>query len=362
MEKDLTKTFKQLVSSNRIIFSHDDEYSEFITNVDAVIMCVGTPHLKFKSHFEYLEPLLNKYKDLILNSKILIIRSTVEVGTTSKIKLFFREKFNVELRIAMCPERTLEGDALNELSTLPQIIGSQDSSSFHLAKKVFSLITKNIVRVNTHEGAEFIKLMSNAWRDYSFAFSNLISINAVKWNLNINHLIEAANTDYPRPKIHKPGPVGGPCLTKDPSIFIKSFHFEKSLLSRTRKINRNYVEIMFEKICEEQRINPLDSHKFLLGGKSFKGHPHTSDYRDSPTIDLQKYIEKKTNFTCQIFEPTLGNSKLCSQNGLLIGDLLDQSDFFIIMNNHEFFKSKYFTQLMRIRKYHSKLVWNFADY
>ena len=63
-----------------------------------------------------------------MKKTIIILRSTVKIGTTRKIEKIFRLKKNI-VNFAFCPERTIEGDALNELKYLPQIIGCENKSA-----------------------------------------------------------------------------------------------------------------------------------------------------------------------------------------------------------------------------------------
>ena len=75
----------------------------------------------------------------------------------------------------MCPERTLEGNAIEELSRIPQIIGSDSINTSSRCSKLFNKITNQINIVSSWETAEIIKLSDNTFRDVSFAFGNEIS-------------------------------------------------------------------------------------------------------------------------------------------------------------------------------------------
>ena len=122
--------------------------------------------------------------------------------------------------MSFAPERTAEGNALKELRSLPQIIGGIDKDSVDATAAIFRDITPIIVKVESLEAAEMVKLMNNSFRDYVFAFSNHISQIASKYNINVFDVINATNKNYPRNPIPLPSPgVGGPCLTKDPYIF-----------------------------------------------------------------------------------------------------------------------------------------------
>ena len=70
------------------------------------------------------------------------------------------------------------------------------------------------------EAAEMVKLVNNTYRDVTFAFANEMALIAEQMGLSAAELIGAANPDYPRASVPRPGFVGGPCLEKDALILI----------------------------------------------------------------------------------------------------------------------------------------------
>ena len=73
--------------------------------------------------------------------------------------------------VAFCPERIAEGHALEELHTLPQIIGADDPIAGDRAEALFRRLTDKTVRTTTKE-AELAKLFTNTWRYMKFAVAN----------------------------------------------------------------------------------------------------------------------------------------------------------------------------------------------
>ena len=58
-------------------------------------------------------------------------------------------KFGKDLFIAFCPERTIEGKAIEESKKLPQIVGSYCKKSSELAKRIFSEYNYTLLRLAT---------------------------------------------------------------------------------------------------------------------------------------------------------------------------------------------------------------------
>jgi len=101
---------------------------------------------------------------------LVVLRSTVSIGTTRSIVLPEIRRHRDRFGLAFCPERTIEGKAIPEMRSLPQIIGGLDDQSVERAERLFRLITPKIVRVSSLEAAEMIKLINNTYRDLTFAF------------------------------------------------------------------------------------------------------------------------------------------------------------------------------------------------
>ena len=173
-----------------------------------------------------------------------MIRSTVPVGTTRnfiipKLNNLSKLKAGKDFYVSFVPERVVEGNALRELRSLPQIVGGLTSACLNRASKFWSTITPTIIRTSSLEASELVKLANNSFRDLSFAFANELAFVAGKFNLNAFDLIKAANNGYPRNKIPSPSPgVGGYCLTKDPILFSSSISRKKNdvMLSKVGRV------------------------------------------------------------------------------------------------------------------------------
>lgn len=95
--------------------------------------------------------------------------------------------------LAFCPERTLEGRALQELRSLPQVVGGIDANSTFRASQMFSFLTPSVVRVNDPETAELVKLVNNTQRDYLFAFANEVAAVCDQLGLDAAEVIASGN-------------------------------------------------------------------------------------------------------------------------------------------------------------------------
>src|SRR5512141_2033074 len=99
---------------------------ELIRRAETVVVVIGTPVDEFLGpSMRVFERTVDQIAPILRDGALVILRSTVYPGTTEFVIQALRERGrNVD--VAFCPERIAEGHALEELRTLPQIIGADD--------------------------------------------------------------------------------------------------------------------------------------------------------------------------------------------------------------------------------------------
>ncbi len=268
---------------------------------DAFIITVGTPlksvdgHKQEEPNYDYIKSALEvTLKDIYDGSQLIILRSTVSVGTTRNIVLPFLAQLcgkpENEVLVAMCPERTIEGKAIDELSNLPQIISGNNQRSIEISQKLFRHLTPCIVEAKSLEEAELIKLYCNTFRDMTFALGNVFCMAAQEFNVDGLSVISNANYGYARSNIAKPGFVAGPCLEKDAYILINNMPEcdSRKFILAARKFNESLENIVVRWV-QKKVGEPSENTVIALSGMAFKGQPETSDLRGSSSV----YIAEK---------------------------------------------------------------------
>lgn len=304
-EPGLDEILLQAISEKRLIFC-SDIHSVFF---DSIFICIGTTF--YSKNPESMSNIVNLSMRLAQNltkNGFLFIRSTVRIGTTTKILNELKSMNRSDIKVLFAPERTIEGNAIKELDLLPQILAASNDASFNSAKDFLKILEFNVIKAQNYEAAEFAKLISNAWRDSIFAISNEIAILGEFLNLDSIEILNLVNDRYPRAKIPNPGPVGGPCLTKDTHILFESFPEEihkQSLILSARLSNERLFLNASRKIDEilESRKN-LNQVLFL--GLAFKSHPKTNDIRNGfSTFLIDGIISKFANIKVKVWDPSL---------------------------------------------------------
>jgi nucleotide sugar dehydrogenase len=257
------------------------------------IITVGTPlGADGRARLDMIENATREVSASLRDDDLVILRSTVKLGSTRKVAKRILDESGKSYDLAFCPERTMEGRALEELRSLPQIVGGVTISANIRASQLFQFLTPTVVRVDTVETAEMIKLVDNSQRDVAFAFANEIARACEPLGISAMEVISAGKLGYPRTNLPIPGPVGGPCLSKDPYILAESleaYGLKPEITLAARMINeRQPIEAASRlKAYADEKGFPK-SPVVALMGLAFKGRPETSDLRGTtarPILD-----------------------------------------------------------------------------
>ena len=343
-EKNFEKELQRNIKSKRLLFLNK------IKNLQSqiYIICLGTDikNNRLISNKNLIKTASSLGK-LIKKNDLVILRGTVQVGTSRNIFIKILEKYSQlkcgeDFYFSYLPERIIEGNALYELENVPQLVSGFSKKCKQHSLEFCSKVFKSTIELDSLEEGEIIKLASNAYRDLNFAFSNDIARISSYYGLSGSNLIRNANLGYPRNFIAKPSMgVGGFCLPKDPYLFSKLIGNNKrgySLAKNSRLINENSIEEVFKKIKEfqKQKIKKKKLKVFIFG-ITFKGMPETIDIRNSPSLDLAAKLIKnncKINFYDVMYHKlkkiNFKHSKILTNNS----KLMNKADVIVIANFH----------------------------
>lgn len=310
---------------------------------DIFIIAVGTPVDKNgKIIYSYLESAGENIGKKIKSGSLIICRSTVPLSTTRNVLIPSLEKHSglkagKDFHVSFAPERTVEGNALKELRSLPQIIGGLTRQCTKLTAKVFEIINPTIIQVESLEAAELVKLVNNTFRDTVFSFANDISLLCEEHNISAFDVIKAANEGYPRNPIPLPSPgVGGICLVKDPFLFESSKKTDRvSFGSISRRINEKMPHYVFQKLLQFEEKKKIKIKSAMVAGLAFKGLPETSDTRFSPAVELAVYL-KEHGIKLYGYDAVVSaeDTKALGLIPCSLEEGLKEVDALFVMNNH----------------------------
>jgi UDP-N-acetyl-D-mannosaminuronic acid dehydrogenase len=190
--------------------------------------------------------------------------------------------------VCFCPERIAEGNALDELRTLPQIVAARNPRVVERAAALFHYLTPEIVELLPEE-AELAKLFTNTWRYIKFAIANQLYMIANDSGVDFERVRHAITHDYPRAAdLPGPGFSAGPCLFKD-TMQIAAFSENSFTLGHASvMINEGLPLYMVGRL--QQRFD-LSTMTVGILGMAFKGN--SDDRRESLSYKLKRLLKMK---------------------------------------------------------------------
>ncbi|KKQ01656.1 MAG: UDP-glucose/GDP-mannose dehydrogenase [Candidatus Roizmanbacteria bacterium GW2011_GWA2_36_23] len=307
-----------------------------IRESDIVILTLGTPvDENMNPVLDQINQALDSIIPFLKPNTLIILRSTVSPRTTIYVKntIETKTKFRTgkDIFLAYCPERIAEGNAINEIKEIPQIIGGIDKISSKKARDFFhSLGIKYLL--SDAVSAELAKLFTNMYRYISFAIANEFMVIAESFNRNIHEIIKLVNDGYKRGGLVLPGLTAGPCLFKDGFFLVNENPF-LDLIVASWKINEALPLFILKKIRE--RIN-LKNKKIAILGLSFK--PEIDDIRESLSFKIRKALIREYSQVIlhDPFVKNYNNQKI----EINLKQALKGVDVIIVATRHKYYEKK----------------------
>lgn len=366
MEKGLAPRLQQQVAAGQLTASTDWPDPADVT---VYIVTVGTPlNAEGVVNLDAIKAVSRTISARLKPNDLIVLRSTVKVGVTRKAVMPELQERGIAFDVAFCPERTVEGRALEELRSLPQIVGASSPEATMRAAQLFSILTPTVIRVADLETAEMIKLVNNTQRDLLFAFANEIALICDDLGVSAREVILSGNMGYARAMMPLPGPVGGPCLSKDPYILAESTSAPEKL-AQISLLSRRRNESLPREVVEKLRKAKGDARvaRIVVFGLAFKGRPETSDLRG--TLAVQLIDDVRAVFPgAEIvgYDPAVPEADVL---GLGIGyaptveEAAQQADLVIFQNNNSHFQSLDFWSMSQLMAPNALIydMWNQFD-
>jgi UDP-N-acetyl-D-mannosaminuronic acid dehydrogenase len=343
LEDKLTRVMKRGVFRPASSIDPGTQSTVFIITVGTPLSADGLVQL------QYIERASHEVATVLKDGDLVILRSTVKVGTARNIVKPILAATGKRFQIAVCPERTLEGQALLELNNLPQIIGADNSETSHRCAQLFGILTPTTVTVSSLEAAEVVKLIDNTYRDVSFGFANEVAALCSRLGVSASEVISAGKLGYPRTNVAMPGPVGGPCLEKDPHILAQSAQelgVEMRITKAARAINEfqpaSSIELISAHVANMAAFS--SQPKIALLGLAFKGVPATDDLRGTMALPILKELQARFSEANIVgYDAVVAPVDAARYFGIPIMAKLDDAvrgaDIVVIANNHAGFRN-----------------------
>ena len=296
-----------------------------IAAADALVVTIGTPIDEFQNPgWDAVTGCVDELLPYMRDTKLLILRSTVAPGTTDRVQqLLTRRGFKTA--VAFCPERVVQGQAIDEIQRMPQIISGTTPEAEQQAAAIFSRIATSVVPLKPIE-AEFAKLFCNAYRYIQFAASNQFYMMAQAAGCDYSRIVAGIKQEYPRMSaLPGAGFAAGPCLLKDTLQLAAISNHQFGLGYAAINVNEGLPAYVVE---DMRRRFPLAGMTVGILGMAFKSG--SDDIRSSLSYKLKKLLRLSAREVLTT-DPFVTNDP----NLRPLAEVIAQSDLLVIAAPHD---------------------------
>jgi UDP-N-acetyl-D-mannosaminuronic acid dehydrogenase len=290
-EPGVDEVLARVSDSGRLMLS---ERAADAARAEHIVLTLGTPSF---SHIEIdmrdIRSVLDDLLPVLEPGQSVILRSTVAPGTTDFVAGYLEKRrgfaIGSDVFVAHAPERIAAGKFLDEIVSLPCIVGGVGEESGERVGRLFSVFGAPIVQT-TPVQAELAKIWTNILRYTHFALPNLLMMDCERNCANVFEVVDLINRDYPRGGMALPGFTAGTCLRKD-FTFSEERSAAPGMLLAVSRVNETVPLFLVEGMKRRLGEGGLSGRKVAVLGLSFKRD--TDDERDSLSHKLIRLLERE---------------------------------------------------------------------
>ncbi len=202
-----------------------------------------------------------------------IFETTLPVGDTRgrfapRLEAASGLKAEADFFVAFSPERLYSGAVFANLATYPKLVGGIGPESGRRAANFYdSVLDAEIVAMSCAEAAEFSKIADTTYRDVNIALANDFARYADRVGVDIQEVIDGANSQ-PYSHIHQPGiGVGGHCIPVYPHLLLSRAP-DLEVVAVSRRTNDAQVGHAIKTL--ETMLGGLDDVPVLVLGLTYR--------------------------------------------------------------------------------------------
>ena len=273
-----------------LIFTTD--IGEALKNTNIVFIAVGTPMAEDGSaNLDYIFSAAKDIGENLVHESIIVIKSTVPVGTAYEVKAEIEKYTDVKFDIASNPEFLKEGSAVDDCMRPDRIvIGADEDKVFETLKELYSPFVQNHDRfvLMDIKSSEMTKYVANAMLATKISFMNEIANICEVTGANVKNVRLGIGSDrrIGYDFIYAGCGYGGSCFPKDVQALINTARvngYEPMILSDVEKVNANQKKVLVNKVVDRFGSD-LIGRTFGIWGLAFK--PYTNDVREATSLTV----------------------------------------------------------------------------
>lgn len=275
---------------SRLLFT--TSLAKGIAKAEIVFVAVGTPQTREgASDLSAVWSVVDAFADAVQGPKILVMKSTVPVGTNRAVAERIKGRCKHAIDVASNPEFLKEGAAVDDFMKPDRVVvGVRRPEVAAALQDLYApfLRTERPFLAMSPESAEMTKYVANAMLAAKISFINEMANFCEKLDADINDVRRGIGHDarigfqFLFPGVG----YGGSCFPKDVRSLLtmsRELGTPLQLMEAVDRVNEAQKQVLFAKI--KKHFGPKLKEKTLaIWGLAFK--PRTDDIREAPALAL----------------------------------------------------------------------------
>lgn len=309
-EPGLEELIERNMNAGRLFFSTS---FDSVAKSKTVFLAVGTPPGEDgQANLIYLYEAAKMVAQNISDHTVIVIKSTVPVGTSQKIRDFVSSHTTKTFYMVNNPEFLKEGSAVKDFMHPDRVvIGHKEEIPRETMEELYGPLVRqgNPIIMMSNLSAEVTKYAANSFLATKISFINHMAQFCDKVGADIEEVRKGISSDQ-RVGHHflYPGPgYGGSCFPKDVKALIhtgEQVGLDLEILKATERVNALQKIYMFEKIYKHF-AQDLQGKIITFWGVAFKAN--TDDIRESSAIDMALALIEK-GAVIHFFDPVASDN------------------------------------------------------
>ena len=279
---------EELMAKNKERLTYTTDYRWAYQDADVIFIGVGTPEKSDGSaNLQYIYQVAGQIADSVEKNCVVVIKSTVPIGTNDKIELWMnqRKRNNVNIWIASNPEFLAQGTAVRDtLHASRIVIGAENDYARNVLQEVYKDFYAPVL-VTDRRSAEMIKYASNDFLALKISYINEIANLCEIVGANIEDVSRGMGYDsrIGNKFLNAGIGYGGSCFPKDTKAlsWLASFNdYELKTIKAAIEVNEQQKLKLIKK--SRKYYEDLNGLTIAVLGLTFK--PGTDDLREAPSL------------------------------------------------------------------------------
>ena len=280
---------EELIKKNKDRLSFTLDAKNAYKDTDVIFVGVGTPEKKDGSaNLKYVYAVSKEIAENIEKDTIIVIKSTVPIGTNKKIEKYIKEHLKKDVKVEIVSNREFlwQGTAVKDtLHAQRIVIGVTSKKAENIMKEVYDGFNIPYV-ITDRESAEMIKYASNDFLALKISYINEIANLCELIGANIEDVTKGMGMDsrIGNKFLNAGIGYGGSCFPKDTKALHwlwNYYDYEIKTIKAAIEVNSNQKIKLIKKA--RKYYEDFSGLNVAVLGLTFK--PNTDDLREAPSLD-----------------------------------------------------------------------------